>query len=307
MTEFENIMIFVSDALAYEHLPEEIIEKSQSKPIKTLAPSLHSPKSFASIMTGLEANKHNVNNFGDILEQKTFFDYFPNETFYDHDSSAIRMMLGSPDKKELSEIEAPFIWVERAMETHIPYNHMSHGNKLEISSEEQRKDKTNDELKELYLEGANSSIEHFFEHVNELKERGLYEKTLIIFTADRGEVFGKRKYLRKRTGHNAPSCTEIAQVPTLFYNCEVNSSHMRSVDIIPTAMSILKKEYNEVDGLNIKKFSKEKGICLTAEGFFNISYKWDGENWVVKTKTKALIEDIVPNKLKKLVKKCLKK
>jgi len=84
----KNIFIFVADALRYDHLPESIA--SQGTVLKTLAPSLHTPVSFPSIITGRRSpENHNVRNFNTILnpEYETIFDRFERErsSYYDHE------------------------------------------------------------------------------------------------------------------------------------------------------------------------------------------------------------------------------
>lgn len=299
--EFKNIFIFVSDALAYSHLPEKIKNESESGPIKTLAPSLHSPQSFVSMMTGMESPNHEVGNFGhNPTEKDLVFDFFENSEFYDNAYSGIRHLLGfetGSQPQELEEMEEPFIFVERAMETHEPYGIMGHGNDLPDEYNqggEYYNDKSKEELHELYEKAVEKMEKHFFKHVEELKERGLYEDTLIIFTSDHGELLGERVWGRKRHGHNSPPTHHIGQVPTVFLNADPEVDHMRSVDIIPTALDYLGKDWMmETDGVSTLKETRDEGYCLTPMRFFNLKWKWNGEDWTPKSKTKAIIEDKV--------------
>ncbi|MCJ7450363.1 MAG: hypothetical protein MUP58_01340 [Candidatus Nanohaloarchaeota archaeon QJJ-9] len=72
--DFKNIVVFVSDSLRYDFFPEELAEESESGIIPTLAPSLHTPTSFASLFTGLSPENHNVRGFIEELdsEEKLF-------------------------------------------------------------------------------------------------------------------------------------------------------------------------------------------------------------------------------------------
>jgi stalled ribosome alternative rescue factor ArfA len=296
MSEFKNIFIFVSDALAYSHLPEKIAEGSESGAIKTLAPSLHSPQSFSSLVTGLESSNHNVGNFGQILENDSIFDYFQNSELYDEEMSAVRQVLNLHGKpKELTNMEEPFIWIERAMETHEPYAIMSHGNKLpdEYSyGSGYYNDKTKGEIRENYQKALENVEEHFWNHVQELKDKGIYEDTLIIFTSDHGEVLGDRIWFRQRYGHNSPPTHHIGQVPTVFLNANPDVDYMRTVDILPTSLDYIGKKWMmETDGLSVLEDQKDEGYCLTPMRLFNLRWEWDGEKWTPKNKIKAFIED----------------
>jgi arylsulfatase A-like enzyme len=83
-----------------------------------------------------------------------------------------------------------------------------------------------------------------------LKEKGVKENTLIIFTSDHGEFLGEKYLGKRRIGHNQPIRKELNIVPTVFVNYEVDWSHMRTIDIIPTALSIVGKEF-ESDGKDL--------------------------------------------------------
>ncbi|MFB6181083.1 MAG: sulfatase-like hydrolase/transferase [Candidatus Nanohalobium sp.] len=295
MSEFKNIMIFVSDALNYNYIPDSIAEEG-SGPIKTLAPSLHSPQSFTSLLTGFESPNHEVDDFFEFeAGTKTVFDLFPNTTFYDHKDSAIGRIFGQPIE-ELEDIEEPFIWVERAMETHEPYGVMEHGNELPreyLEGREYFSSMEQDEIIEEYENACDKMEEHFWRHIQTLKNRGIYENTLVIFTSDHGEIMGENIWGKKRFGHNNPPTKHVAQVPTVFLNSEIMSEYMRTVDILPTALSMLEKGYYTMDGVNIKEETVDKGICQTTLRFFKLQWTWNGEDWQLKNPYKGLIEDLM--------------
>lgn len=309
MAEFKNVFIFASDALSYGDVPEELIEEAESQPIRTLAPSMHSPKSFVSILTGLEPPNHEVYHFGDMVQSDTVLEMFENSNLYEHDDndSALRYMLHLNDNPELEEMEEPFFWFERSFETHEPYiynkNHgMDADEEVPSYGGDYFSHFSDKEIRENYREAAQRAYKHFKTHVDYLEEEGLLEDTLVIFTADHGELLGERINGRKRYSHNVPACRQLAEVPVIFYSHKVEADRMRSVDILPTVLDLLDKEWMmDTDGESILKQLPDEGYCPTGPYVFDLKWNWnkDKETWEMtsKSKAKALIEDFVPQKV----------
>jgi arylsulfatase A-like enzyme len=303
MSQFENVFIFVSDALRFDYTPEKLIEDADSEVIRTLAPSHHSAKSFASIVSGLEASNHSVNHFGDKLDQNHVFEFFENSNLWDSERSSVRYMLDMAEKPDLEEMDEPFFWMERSHETHIPYGVLGHSNDESVNVDRSYfKSRSVEELKNIYSDAANQAYDHFRRHVEYLKEEGLYEDTLVIFTADHGDALGERVFGRRRYGHNVPATNIISEVPTVFYNCEIEADRMRSVDILPTALGLLGKNWlMDTDGVDIRDELPNNGECPTAPYIFHLEWVWSEskERWVMDNKSlaKALIEDHVPEKI----------
>ncbi|MDY6765866.1 MAG: hypothetical protein SVW77_00705, partial [Candidatus Nanohaloarchaea archaeon] len=74
----KNIVVLVADALRYDSVPERVRREFQSGVIPTLAPSLHTPTSFASLFTARSPEHHNVRGFIQDLDPSlpTAFDRF---------------------------------------------------------------------------------------------------------------------------------------------------------------------------------------------------------------------------------------
>jgi arylsulfatase A-like enzyme len=199
--------------------------------------------------------------------------------------------------------------MERSLETHIPYGEPGHGEKLpeELTSKWENSadyfsSHTHEEIMELYEDAARKSAEHFLDHVEELKERGIYEDTLIIFTADHGDAMGDRVFGRRRYDHNYPGCHHIAEVPTLFFNHKVEPDRMRSVDIVETALQLTGNSWMlDTDGVNVTEELPSEGECPTGPGIVDLNWRWNSTKgrWEMTpvSKLKALFEDLFPERL----------
>lgn len=255
MADFENVFIYVSDSLRYDHVPESIA--SERNVIPTLIPAGYSPISFASLATGLDSRNHNVRSFYDTLEKKTAFEKFENHCFYDHPNDALvkNTFRDYQHNEELGEIGTPFFYIERAMDTHYPYGEIGHGNRIPEDLDE------SGSRKERYPKGVESTEEHFWQHVEELKERGLYEDTLIIFTSDHGEMLGERYIGKNWHSHNKPLKRELCVVPTVFLNHDIGADRARTIDLVPTALSLTGREPIG-DGLDLTSEKPDTGHTM---------------------------------------------
>lgn len=273
----KNLFIFVADSLRWDYLPESI--RKEGSAVRTLAPSLHTPTSFSSMVTGRSAENHNVRGFGDRLSEsfETVFDRFENGSYYDHPEDPMRSNVFKhlPEKKELSEVETPFVMVERAMESHEPYNEINHGNEMPDKS-------TNDyigsfdsvnELEKAYRKGVEGVEKHFWNHVRELEERGLREDTLIVFTSDHGEFLGERINFKRRYTHNNPMARQLVDVPTVFLSQEIDTEYMRLIDLVETSLAMMGKKPLGQDGVDIREESPKIGRAIF-DGYTSYDNKW---------------------------------
>ncbi|MFB6174399.1 MAG: sulfatase-like hydrolase/transferase [Candidatus Nanohalobium sp.] len=280
MSEFENIFIFVSDSLRYDHVPDSIAEEGNV--INTLAPSLHTPVSFASLITGKSPENHSVRGFNDTLSahHRTIFDFFENGSFYDNELDPVRntVLKHTPEAKELDEIEPPFVYIERAMDTHIPYGEMGHGNDLLAHQMEDGEVRGSENIHEKYEEGSKSVESHFWEHIEELEKRGLKQSTLIIFTSDHGELLGERKNFRRRFAHGHPMSRELVEVPTVFLNYDgIQEENARLIDLTETALNLMKGSSLKNDGINLVEKCPKAGRSVI-DGYVSYDTAWRFEN-----------------------------
>lgn len=296
MAEYRNIVILIADSLRYDSVPPSIHNESKSDVIPTLAPSLHSPTSFASFFTARSAQNHNVDEFCEELDASipNAFDFFDHTSFYHGEAgSVINDYIFQSELQELTDIEEPFLWIERVMETHLPYGRLGHGQKYDF--EMRGRDyidlcRTGDlDAHEEYQKGIDGLSKHFKRHINELEERGILDETLVILTSDHGEYLGERILGQRRYDHNYPPSHILAQVPTVFYNYDLDVSCMRTIDILPTAFGIVGKDPNFGDGADVRKEPAERGRVLMSDikADFDLTWAFNGTRWAPTPKSNA--------------------
>jgi len=269
--KMRNLVILVADSLRFDYLPKSIKEKGTV--IKTLTQATYTPPSFASLISGLSPENHNVRWFFDSFDtsKATVFDYFDNYCFFDHPTDPMSKIVlrKFANNLDLKTIHEPFVWVERLMDTHTPYGEIKHGNEIPSNvthsiDRTQIGDPTKySNLKKAYRKGVKSLEEHFWMHVRELKERGILDRTLVVLTSDHGELLGERVYLTKRRGHSWPICRQLVEVPTVFLNYKIQAQCMRTIDIVPTCLDVLGIQTSETfDGRSIIKNDVFEGKVL---------------------------------------------
>lgn len=104
---------------------------------------------------------------------------------------------------------------------------------------------------------------HFGEFIDSLKDAGMYDDTLIIFTTDHGYCFGEREYIGK---NYMPLFNEIANIPLLVhfpggkYAGEVRSQMTQNIDLMPTILDYQGVEVPEsVMGKSIRPVAEDGG------------------------------------------------
>lgn len=296
MPEFENIVILVSDALRYDYMPESIARKGM---IPTLAPSLHTPTSFASLFTARSPENHNVRGFMETLDPQldTAFDYFENYSFYDGPNGGAihKHIFQECVINDLDELEPPFIWIERMLQTHLPYGKLGHERNFnfEMSGWEYIEGMKCGEIDALeeYERGAREMEKYFQTVIQKLEEKDIMDETLVIVTSDHGELLGERFLGRNRYEHNYPPLQELVQVPTVFYNYDLDVECMRLIDLIPTALSLVGKESDLGDGVDItqEKVSEGRNIMDDPKAYFNTTWVFKDRIWKPKFSSRVQI------------------
>jgi len=289
----QNIMIFVSDALRWDCLPQSVAQ--QGITFKTIASSLFTACSFPSMATGLYPPNHGVYSWrvgklssnltslmnldgynSSLWNENTWIRYDPPE------STPIHQVLRQKKRIPLDEIEPPFIYLEDEKGGHAPFGWTSGDKEYEeweavkFFRDYGGKDKT--ELVERYRKGVVRSAEMFEKRLDTLRNRRLIDKTLVIFTSDHGEALGEHG---GHVGHGRIACPEVVYVPTVLIHPTLpsgisfaNKGVMRHVDLYPTILDILHIELPyPVDGISFFTASKIPQIgCNYLE--VRLSKKW---------------------------------
>lgn len=269
---FENVYVYISDALRYDSVPKRLTE--QWPLIKTVSSSPVSASSFPSIATGLYPPQHGVYQFTEVMNPDipTIFDLFPGDSpFYfgvDIKSLSDREGITAYNnyhrfEERLRSIDSPFFVMDRELITHDPYGydvsgtHLTADDRAFDSSEEYWQSRRGDTeaILDDYRLGARTAVERFERRMDVLRERGLLEETLVIFTADHGELLAERGFLQHSGG--APIYPELVYVPTLFCSegVRVRGDFMAHVDLFPTLAAVVGESvpdglpgYNLLDG-----------------------------------------------------------
>lgn len=244
-----NVFVFVADALREDYLSPRISEKGDV--INGISASTITPTSFASIITGLLPPQHGIRSFGQSVPDKHNWLFNNKEietSFYDEmgkrGEDGVYAVLNATTEsrtRRLSDLSPPFVHIERAHETHAPYELPNNGEYDRTASEywEEHSNsgiiKDQEKIQEEYSEMVQAQTDRFFERLDGLKEQGLLEETLVLFTSDHGELLGRRNPLLK--SHTLPLLPELVRVPMVSIhpdNKEPSTSLVSHVDILPT-------------------------------------------------------------------------
>jgi len=241
-----NVYLFVADALRNDHLPDAASEVGQYVP--TVAAGTNSPAGFSSLVSGLYPSQHQVHAFTHRLDPTfNFLNHLGEEydtRFFQVYETELSEVLGTEQTTEnpVTDIEEPFVVMERDMTTHAPYGHPSY-EEVEVGPQEYFGGKNVDwgRVRGDYREASERVGERFRHRIDELEDAGLLEETLVIFTADHGELLGEYGEM----SHGEPLVPELVRVPTVIRHpedgpeLEPEPDIMGHVDVVPTALDIL--------------------------------------------------------------------
>ena len=187
----ENIVLFVGDAVRYQSVGERLFDYGPT--FKTVAASLHTPASFASMLTGLNVPEHGVVGFSNVLPDDivSLVDIDDWNTYFSAKEGTmhedLHRIFQMPESVYLDEVEEPFVWVVRDPGGHAPYNGYDPDTYDQISETGQdylnRVAGNNDQIKHDYDAAVESSLDRFEEAIECIHSRGIEEETLLIYAS----------------------------------------------------------------------------------------------------------------------------
>lgn len=295
--KIKNVFIFVADAFRWDHSPDSVLNKGAS--FKTVAAGTSTHSSMSSIVTGTRPTTHKTNKWGKTIPTRlsTIFDLENfNIGYYNQagENDALDILLKENQRKSLKEMKSPFIFLERDMGGHEPYEDKYRENIKKFWKNYTEKSK----IKKGYKNKIEKSIQRFKERLKLLKNRGLLKETLVIFTSDHGELLGEEGIV----GHNTPLLPQLVYVPTVFIHPELDSKHYKDriighIDILPTALRMLKRKIlDQCEGKNIfsKKVNRRACFSSTRSKRYRARGVWDYKGGYTFNQTLILYKFIMP-------------
>lgn len=243
--DVDNIFIYVADAVRWDTLLESIAQRGVVS--KSVAGSIHSPTSFATLVTGRYMPSHGVTDFDCRIPESMFtlFDLDTHETQFVNSigvSGAEDPIYSVLDRtpvnaqKPLNSISEPFVIMERGQGGHAPYGGFK-GTAQEYF--QARKKSSVETVREEYKDGVQLDAEVFLDRIRQLESKELLEDTLVVYTSDHGELLGEGGMF----GHNGPIRPELVYVPTVFIHPDLSSAkseaHFSHVDLLSTILDPL--------------------------------------------------------------------
>ena len=253
--DIENVAILVGDAVRYDYAADALADRGLT--YKTVAASLHTPTSFASMLSGQYPTQHGVYGFHQQMPNDDHL-FSLDEAGYttgfnDGETNASewlaqrQQVFGWQERYGIDEVETPFVWVDRDFGGHAPYNVFGpDGRRDELTTQGEyfkAHAGDNDHIRREYADSVDSWLGRVDEMLTTLEERGIRDETLVVLVSDHGEVLGEHGHL----GHDYPATPELVYVPTTFVHPDIEPGHVeggvaRHVDLVPTVLSYLDED-----------------------------------------------------------------
>ena len=269
LENISNVVLFVGDAVRYDTLAQKLSEFGPT--FKTVAASLHTPASFASMLTGQNVPSHGVTGFqytipDDVSSLVDLEDWnvgFSSKTGTMHED--MHRIFGTSNRMSLEEAEEPFVWIVRDPGGHAPYNGYDGATYDQISEDApeyfDRVAGNRTQLRADYQRGVAASLERFEHAIKVVRDRGIEDETLLVYTSDHGELLGEYGLI----GHNHTAVPELVYVPTTFVHPSleggIKGDLMRHIDQLPTLLDTLgaKLPTDDIEGQSIFQGSPQMG------------------------------------------------
>lgn len=237
-----NLVIFIADALRRDFFPDEL--KEQGLYVDTITDGYHTVSNTPSILAGVGLDEHGAMFYDtdDQVQVPTVLDLdahpdhdFDTSLWPCHEHPSLRRLFNYPPSEPLADLAEPFVYVERCVATHLVYGQCSadhaHDNATDprtFPDGEPYAEATSQEYRlrmqanwvdyiEDYRLGVQQATSRFHWVVNQLRDRGVLEDTLVVFTSDHGEAFPEDGYEHILHGP-ALDVPEVREVGTVFYD-----------------------------------------------------------------------------------------
>jgi len=256
--DVENVLIYVDDAVRYDAIADTLSDFGPTH--KTIAASTHTPTSFGSLLTGLLPPRSGIHSFKHTVppDVRSVFDIETYETSMGSEggmNDGIADIFGSPARMTIEEARPPFVHVVRRPGGHAPYNGFE-WEQYEYADETAAEyfDRISNQPEQAridYERGVERSFEEFQRVLGVLKERGLADDTLVVYTSDHGELLGEYGFF----GHTHAATPEVVYVPTTFIHPELEPGQVdglfHHVDLVPTVADAMAQDVDigETDGV----------------------------------------------------------
>lgn len=257
----ENVLIYVADSVRYDALPERVRERGVTA--RAIAPSSCSHSSFPSLVAGSYPATHELWRETERLPEKpellrerdgTTVGFDTQTQYIEYDPKPPLWWLHLDEESNLDEMEPPFVHVTFDIGAHSPYG-------FHNGIYERRKDFFRDYsdetvLRERYRDDCVGSAERFLDLLDQLADRDLLERTLVVFTADHGELLGETEN-GGRFGHLHPLCPDLVTVPLVFMGAGLPAGEsypgvVSGLDVAPTALAALGRPVpDDVEGCEL--------------------------------------------------------
>ena len=266
--QVENVYIYVSDALRYDSVPERLREYGSV--LKTVSSGTNTCTEFPTMVTGLYPPQHGVWTFSGLIDSstETIFDFadgeFPNywtpSPIVDSRDDVIHYNDLFEYFQHVERLDQPFVLLDRDNLPHLPYGYDNASGLDKVTEEfgydmspvftaegenpsskeyQAQRDGDFEQMRQDYRVAAEGSVRRFESRLGVLRDLGLLENTLVIFTADHGEELGEYGQFM----HGGSPVPETVYVPTLFYRDDrditVDADFMAHVDLFPTIASAM--------------------------------------------------------------------
>jgi len=275
--DVDNVFLHVADAVRWDALPEPVDARGITA--KGVAPSIHSPTSFASLVSGRYPPSTGVYSFAHRVSVPTLFDTEGVDTRYEStmlggagaDDALFSVFDIEPGAHHgsLDTVEPPFIALERGNGGHAPYGD---SDLTAWKYFERHGDHSARELRTAYERRIEADTDRFLGRLRTLDARGLAEDTLVVYTADHGELLGEGGVL----GHNEPTRPELVYVPVVFVHPDLPdesiSAAVPHVDLFPTMYDVLGRDppTSRLDGQSLRSGSPTQyGLSFYDSRFFD--------------------------------------